>query len=237
MAAKTKQSWVDSICELDNNNTGLLGEIQRDDLDGFTIGQLKALYKEMVEDLAQQQKPVEGEGKELAVVEDGTNEEKADSTSKFMTMCGSEFNPKTSGECFKQCSVDFPEAFEACLAEYKKLDLAPTKKRSTSTIGKTTWGHLKTAQGGRIDDFFFEGNVGTLKEVAEFSNGKEARCLHHMKHLVYDLGIELLYGFRKEEVGEGDAKKVSQEKVYWWAESDKRRNGEKLIGKSAYAGK
>jgi len=224
MATKKKEDWINGICELDNNNPGLLGDIPREDLEQYSVGQLKALYKDMEDELAAH----------LPATTDGTPEEPVDGETKeeFHTMCGSEFNPKTSGECFKQCQEDFPEAFAACIEHYKITDIKPVKAKSTKKagIGKTEWQHLRNSQAGLIDDFFFNGGVGTLKEVSEFASGKETRCLHHMRHLVADIGVELLYAFRKVETEKG----LEQEKIYWWAESDKRRTGEKLPGKSVH---
>lgn len=231
MATKKKAEWIEAICKLDDENKGLLGEIPQKELEDFTVGQLKSLFKEMEADLEAEKTPEPKDtGSTELVVADGNEE------GKFASMCGSEFNPKKTGECHKQCSVDFPEAFEACTEQYKSLESVGKVKTTPSkpTAGKTAWGHTNGKQGGLIDDFFFNGEVGTLADIAKFANGKEQRCMHHMKHLVFDLGIVIKYNFDKVVEKVDDKEVTKQIKKYWWADKDKRRKGDKLEGKSAY---
>ena len=231
MATKNKAGWIKDIIVLDNANPGLLGEIPQNELEAFKVGQLKALYKDMADELAETEKPAPVPSTD---VKDGDKK-----TTDFLSMCGSDFNPKKTGECYKQCAADFPEAFKTCSEHYATLETVGSKRKSSNkhTAGKTEWGHTNGKQGGLIDDFFFNGNVGTMKEVCDFCEGKESRVMHHMKHLVADKGVVLQYKFRKVTEGEGETAKTTQVKEYWWHEKDKRRKGDNLPGKSAYPAK
>lgn len=223
MARKNKPEWVKDIIKLDNENQGLLGEIQQGELEDFTIGQLKALHKEMVEELEAS----------APVTEDADSAKaETDDNGVFTSMCGSDFDPKKNGACHKDCQVDFPDSFKACSDNFAKSDVVKKKKSGKPAVGKTEWGHVKGKQGGLVDDFFFEGKVGTIKEIAEFAGGKEPRIMHHMKHLVADVGIEILFADKKEEIEDDGKKKKVTVRSYWWSEKDKRRKGEPLEGKS-----
>jgi len=232
MATKKKQDWIDAICKLDDENKGLLGDLPRETLTDYTVGQLKALLKDMEADLKTGDEP---DGA-IVVFDDVTGEKPE---SKFATMCGMEFDPKKSGECNKQCSEDFPEAFAACSENYKSLEkVGKTKTKSSKpSVGKTAWGHTNGKQGGLIDDFFFNGGVGTIEDVCEFSGGKPQRCMHHMKHLVFDLGVCIKFNFDKVITVVDEKEVTTNVKKYWWADKDKRRKGDELKGKSAYPGK
>ncbi len=52
MAAKKKTDWIKDIIVLDNANEGLLGELPQSELENYTIGQLKALHKDMANEVA-----------------------------------------------------------------------------------------------------------------------------------------------------------------------------------------
>lgn len=225
MATLKKEDWIKDIEKLDDDNTGLLGEISREELPKFTIGQLKALHKDMVEEL-EAKNPPKSENNIPAVT---------DENGVFKSMCGAEFDPKKNGACHKECSQDFPDEFNKCLANFEKQEVGKPQVNKKPALGKTEWGHVRTKQGGMIDEFFLQGKVGSLDEISEFAKGKQHRCLHHMKHLVADVGIDIKYADKIVElpvVNEGDEAKKTVVRQYWWADKDKRRKGESLEGKA-----
>ena len=214
--AKTKQDWIK---EINAFGAALLGEITQEELLTFNVGQLKALKLEIEKEVAESAAPQAEE-----------KEGDAGSESKFISMCGSEFDPKKSGSCAKDCSKDFPEAYKACSENFKVKPEAKGKaKKAKAPVGggKTRWNHVANSQAGKIDEVIITGEPKSLKEIAEFANAKEPRTLAHMQHLVADWGIEILYTTRKDEAGK-------DETIFFWSEKDKRRKGDILDGKSAY---
>lgn len=238
MATKNKAGWIKDIIVLDNENKGLLGDIAQSKLETFTVGQLKALHKDMADELAEKSNADTEKDDENLPSTDVKETDGNDTPKSFASMCGNEFDPKKTGTCYKQCQVDFPEAFKACSEHYATLETVGSKRKSSKpSAGKSEWGHTNGKQGGLIDNFFFEGQVGTMAEICDFCGGKEGRVMHHMKHLVADKGVQIQYKHRKVTEGEGDDAKTTQVKEYWWHDKDKRRKGDNLSGKSAYPNK
>jgi len=219
--AKTKSNWIE---EINAFGAEAIGEVTQEELLAMNVGQLKNLKLEIEKEIAEKNAPPP-EKKENEDEQDGDKT----SDSKFISMCGSEFDPKATGSCHKQCQVDFPEAFKACSEQYKVQPAAKTTQRAKAPAGggKTRWNHVSNSQAGRIDEMIIAGEPKSLKEIAEFAQAKEPRTLAHMQHLVADWGIEILSTDRKKEDGKSET-------VYFWSEKDKRRKGTVLEGKSAY---
>jgi hypothetical protein len=212
-----------------------MGELTHDDLVKMNIGQLKALKKELDEEAksADTPEPVE-------VTPEPVEEKTRISLEKlpvevtpepvFVSMCGELFDPKKAGTCYKQCSVDFPEAFASCEAHFKTKPVGSpvgektkrvAKAKNPSGGGRTLWNHVANSQAGKIDECIVTGHPMTIKEIASYAMGKEARCLHHLKHLVADWNVDILHGNRTE----GELTEV----VYFWADKNPDMPGTALV--------
>jgi len=217
--AKTKQNWIDEVKAFGQE---ALGDVTDADLAAMQIGQLKALKKELEKETGKVEEPAADK------VEEKTEELPK---SQFISMCGSEYDPKKSGSCAKQCSKDFPEAFKACSENFAaKASVGTTTKtkktKAPTTGGKTVWNHVASSQAGLIDECIIGGKQMTLAEIAEFAKAKEARTLNHLQHLVADWQITILTDKRK--VGE------EEKTYYFWKDKCPAAVGEPLAGKSAY---
>jgi len=218
--AKTKQNWIDEVKAFGQE---ALGDVSDDDLNAMQIGQLKALKKELEKETGKTEEPAAGKQ------EEGKLEELP--KSQFISMCGSEYDPKKSGSCAKQCNKDFPEAFKACSENFAaKASVGTTTKtkktKAPATGGKTIWNHVASSQAGLIDECIIGGKQMTLAEIAAYAKAKEPRTLNHIQHLVADWKITILTDKRK--VGE-------EEKVYYfWKDKCPGAVGEPVAGKSAY---
>ena len=219
--AKVKADWIK---EINAFGSEALGDVTQEQLLEMNVGQLKMLKKEIEEEIAAGVAIVE---KQLTDANTPKEETVTDTPANFASMCGSEFDPKKAGSCHKQCSQDFPEAFKACSENFSKKPEKKTSAPKRAGGGKTVWNHVVNSQAGKIDECIIAGKPMSLAEIAKYAEGKEPRCLDHLKHLVFDWKIDILITKRKKEDGK-------DEDIYFWSEKDKRRTGDKLAGKSAY---
>lgn len=214
--AKTKQNWID---EVKGFGQEALGDVTDADLAAMNIGQLKALKKELEKETGKTETP--------DPVKEETKQDVPES--KFISMCGSEFDPKKSGSCHTQCAKDFPEAFQACVENFKREPEKPARQKKTSVgggSGKTIWNHIASSQAGLIDECIISGKQMTLKEIAEHAKAKELRTLAHIKHLVADWKVTVLFDEREVE--------GKKEIFYFWADKCPGAPGTPLEGKTAY---
>lgn len=123
--------------------------------------------------------------------------EKVEEKVEFTPFCGVHdvFDPSETSECVTLCKEDNPDAFEAC-RKHEESKPAPAKKKKAATggRGKTVWGHVVGTQAGLIDVCLHEAVAPkTLEEIADFSGGRVPRVLHHLKHLVTDVKIGVVF--------------------------------------------
>jgi hypothetical protein len=123
--------------------------------------------------------------------------EKVEEKVEFTPFCDVHdvFDPSETSECVTLCKEDNPDAFEAC-RKHEESKPAPAKKKKAATggRGKTVWGHVVGTQAGLIDVCLHEAVAPkTLEEIADFSGGRVPRVLHHLKHLVTDVKIGVVF--------------------------------------------
>lgn len=214
----------------------LVGEIVEDDLTEMTVKQILHVITELDKEQAEEVVDTELSPEELVKVEEEekANDDAVVETPKdppiFTSMCGMPFDPNLSGSCHKQCQIDFPEAFKACMENHALQPAEPPRPSSSSraaSLGMNEWYHRPGTQGGELDRFFQEGHVGTVEEIAKFANCNPRRVMIHIKHLIADFDIKILKTTRKN-----DDKSIST--VFFWADKDKRRKGEEIEGKTGF---
>lgn len=111
---------------------------------------------------------------------------------KFESMCGFEFDAAAASSCATTCSVENPEAYAACLANFKSTPKKSTRKATGKRRGKNQWGHLIGCQGELIDQCFLTtGGAHSMKEIMEQAKATRPRVVSHLKHLVSVWKVDL----------------------------------------------
>ncbi len=112
----------------------------------------------------------------------------------FESMCGFAFEPSQKGDCYEECRLDNPEAYEACKKHFSEKPAAVKKtvRVSTSGRGKNKWGHLINSQAELIDRTLIdaEGPI-TIAEIAKAVEAKAPRTRHHVLHLIKDWKVDI----------------------------------------------
>lgn len=112
---------------------------------------------------------------------------------EFKSFCGFDFDPAKKSDCATTCQKENPDEYKRCVENFKTKPVKEKKKASTGGRGKSKWGHINGTQAGLIDVCLAEATkLVTLDEIREYSGAAtKARTLHHLKHLVNDLGVDV----------------------------------------------
>lgn len=121
-------------------------------------------------------------------------EKKEEKVEIFASMCGFEFDPSQSSDCYGECRLDNPESYSACLKNYEVKPVVTKKKTKVSSggRGKNIYGHLIGSQADLIDRALLDADGPlTINDIAKKADAKAPRTRHHVLHLIKDWHVDI----------------------------------------------
>lgn len=111
----------------------------------------------------------------------------------FKSFCGFDYDPSEASACFTACQKENPEAYAACVVNFKAVaDAKGAKGVAKGRRGKNIFGHLIGCQGAKIDDIFtVMKGAHNLEQIMVYADATRPRVISHLKHLVSVWNVDL----------------------------------------------